>query len=104
MATMRNRARVLVALAALAALGIGSLASSVALATGNTRDTNNCVDRCGDYRDYCWAHCPISCSSAYSPGSKDHGFCLDNCTFQCAAYMQFCKSHCNASTDPGDEP
>lgn len=104
MSTINGKARYLVALAALAALGFGSFASSVVLATGNGRDTNHCVQACNVLRDYCWTHCPGRCDSAYTPGTADHDLCLDICRFQCAAYIQFCRGNCNASTIPGDEP
>jgi len=86
----------IVAVAALAVVAMGSLASSVVLATGNGRDTNNCVHACNVLRDDCISLCPGTCDIYYTPGTPEYDTCIASCEDNCKVQMQLCKSKCNA--------
>jgi len=87
---------------AVVALGVGSLASSVVLATGNGRDTNNCVQACNVLRDQCYSACDSACSMLYTPGSAAYTSCYSSCQFDCDQEKQVCKGKCNSGKgNPG---
>lgn len=89
---------------AVAALGMGSLASSVVLATGNGRDTNNCVQACNVLRDQCIATCPVTCGASFTPGSPAYDACVTACETECTEEKQFCKGKCNSGKGHPSSP
>lgn len=104
MSVSNGGTRSLVALAALAAVGFGTLAGSVLLATGNGRDTNNCVQACNALRDLCKETCPAACGSIYTPGTPEYTACLQLCRAECVDVTQDCKRKCNPHYMPVSNP
>lgn len=96
MPSFGRRSLRILAVAAVASVAMGSLASSVLLATGNGRDTNNCVQACNVLRDDCLSLCPSTCEGFYIPGTPAYDACIATCETDCTVQKQLCKAKCNS--------
>jgi len=89
----------LLAVVAVAALGVGSLASSVVLASTQGRNQAQCVQACNVIRDACVNQCVVDCSGMYPPGPA-YDACYNSCYNVCQSDKQECKAKCNVNRTP----
>ena len=104
MPAWKGKIRFLAALAAVLAVGLGSLASSTVLAESHGRQSSQCVQCCNGLADLCKALCPTVCEAMNPGDTSGYEICTEACMAACAVDMQQCKKRCFPHDVPGIEP